>query len=217
MQFTLRRQVVFNVACFIGVLQRDDGAHSAAGCSSAACAAVTRLLLLLVPQFAAPGSRTARNYERNAWSLSQPFSSRIASDAPAAAEPASCDVDDDHCSRPITPDVIDEHQEDRFSTTWQGRASAEADTEETTGEGLHGDTPERFRLRISCRELLDCDIFSKSDPYAIVSRGTLGGRRQDMVELGRTEIVQDNLNPVFKTCIEVAHRLGHDEVSKRSA
>ncbi len=32
--------------------------------------------------------------------------------------------------------------------------------------------------------------------------GVAGERRQDFAEIGRTEIIQDNLNPVFQTRIE---------------
>ncbi len=32
--------------------------------------------------------------------------------------------------------------------------------------------------------------------------GVAGERRQDFAEIGRTEIIQDNLNPAFQTRIE---------------
>lgn len=213
---TSKSQVVFNMACFVGLLQDDDGAQSAAGCSSAACAAVTRLLLLLVPQFAVPGSRTARNCERNARGVLQSFSSRTASVVPAATMQAPLHFDDEDCSRSITLDAItldelawqrvDEHRDEQPSSSRPDPASTE-----TSSEATRSETYERFRLRISCSDLLDCDIFSKSDPYAIVSELS-GGRRQAAVELGRTEVIQDDLNPMFKTCIEVTYRSSDAQV-----
>ncbi|KAG5474692.1 hypothetical protein LSCM4_03867 [Leishmania orientalis] len=52
---------------------------------------------------------------------------------------------------------------------------------------------------IKCAHLLDKDVMSKSDPYAILFETTDGKK----VCVGRTEVIRNNLNPEFKTCIPV--------------
>ena len=53
------------------------------------------------------------------------------------------------------------------------------------------ETCSKVELSISCTELVDLDTFSKSDPivYLYEKKG------QDWVYLGRTEMIDDNLNP----------------------
>ena len=51
-------------------------------------------------------------------------------------------------------------------------------------------------LSIRCAKLSDCDFLSKSDPVAIVF-GKIKGR-SDWRELWRSEMVLNDLNPVFK-------------------
>ncbi|RWS12337.1 uncharacterized protein B4U79_04843 [Dinothrombium tinctorium] len=53
----------------------------------------------------------------------------------------------------------------------------------------------QIELSISCRNLLDCDILSKSDPQCIVYLKDSYGNQY--YELGKTEIIYDNLNPNF--------------------
>ena len=48
-------------------------------------------------------------------------------------------------------------------------------------------------LRISCRGLKNKDTFSKSDPFVVVS--------EDKSFIGKTEVIKDNLNPVFTLSI----------------
>jgi hypothetical protein len=76
--------------------------------------------------------------------------------------------------------------------------------------------PLHVKLSISCCDLLDCDVFSKSDPYAVVMRrvGATGQRGRDFEELGRTEVIMDNLNPVFKTAVEFVSEVS-DQVMER--
>lgn len=52
---------------------------------------------------------------------------------------------------------------------------------------------QKIELYIKCLELKNKDVLSKSDPFAVV---LVNG-----VEIGRTEVQRDNLNPVFKTPI----------------
>ncbi|KAL5013366.1 hypothetical protein ScPMuIL_007636 [Solemya velum] len=50
-------------------------------------------------------------------------------------------------------------------------------------------------LSVSCRKLIDADVFSKSDPMCVVFTWDRGVR--DWREFGRTEIIWNNLNPDF--------------------
>ena len=50
-------------------------------------------------------------------------------------------------------------------------------------------------LTVSCKGLLDRDVFSKSDPMCVVFIKQLGSNR--WVEFGRTETVMNSLNPEF--------------------
>jgi len=52
--------------------------------------------------------------------------------------------------------------------------------------------PMTLKLWISCNNLDDTDVLSKSDPFVVLS---LSGKEG---ELGRTETIKDNLNPVFQ-------------------
>nr|CAJ2476277.1 unnamed protein product [Leishmania braziliensis] len=55
------------------------------------------------------------------------------------------------------------------------------------------------QVYFKCAHLLDKDITSKSDPYAMLFETTDGGK----VCVGRTEVIKNNLNPDFKTSISV--------------
>ncbi|KAL7709252.1 copine i-like protein [Lotmaria passim] len=55
------------------------------------------------------------------------------------------------------------------------------------------------QVYVKCNKLKDTDVTSKSDPYAILYEITDGRR----AEAGRTEVVRNNLNPEFQTCIPV--------------
>lgn len=59
----------------------------------------------------------------------------------------------------------------------------------------------KVELFISCRNLKDKDVFSKSDPYAVLSMKK--GNTNQFLSLGRTETLKDNLNPNFKTSFNV--------------
>uniref|UniRef100_A0A6G1SD13 Copine-8 n=1 Tax=Aceria tosichella TaxID=561515 RepID=A0A6G1SD13_9ACAR len=57
-------------------------------------------------------------------------------------------------------------------------------------------TTSLVELSISCKDLPDCDIVTKSDPQVIVYMLDLSGKDKQC-EIGRTEVIQDNLNPKF--------------------
>ena len=52
-------------------------------------------------------------------------------------------------------------------------------------------------LSLRCERLRDLDTFSKSDPFCVVECKTPGGQ-SEWLEVGRTECVMDNLNPVWQ-------------------
>ena len=54
----------------------------------------------------------------------------------------------------------------------------------------------KIELSISCRKLKNMDFFSKSDPFVILYIKHL--HTKQWVNMGRTETIQDNLNPNFK-------------------
>lgn len=49
----------------------------------------------------------------------------------------------------------------------------------------------RMELSLSCAGLVDMDVFSKSDPMCVLFVKKSG----NWIEHGRTETIQDNLNP----------------------
>ncbi|CBZ28489.1 copine i-like protein [Leishmania mexicana MHOM/GT/2001/U1103] len=57
------------------------------------------------------------------------------------------------------------------------------------------------QLYIKCSHLLDKDLTSKSDPYVALFDITDGGK----VCVGRTEVIKNNLNPEFHTCISATY------------
>ena len=57
----------------------------------------------------------------------------------------------------------------------------------------------KVELSIRCRNLIDADFLSKSDPMVVVEQ-RVGA---SWLELGRTEVVWDNLNPEFQKKFQV--------------
>ncbi|XP_071823026.1 copine-8-like isoform X2 [Apostichopus japonicus] len=53
----------------------------------------------------------------------------------------------------------------------------------------------KVELSISCRKLRDMDVFSKSDPLCVMFMKALGS--EEYREVGRTEVIMNNLNPRF--------------------
>lgn len=62
----------------------------------------------------------------------------------------------------------------------------------------------KVELSISCKDLYDSDILSKSDPIAVVY--SRSGSSKDFVEVGRTEWQQNTLDPHFTTAIPMDYR-----------
>lgn len=62
-----------------------------------------------------------------------------------------------------------------------------------------------IEIFIQCRKLINVDILSKSDPYVVMKmKRKLVGKNVDSsrsdglwMEVGRTNVIQDNLNPNF--------------------
>ena len=71
---------------------------------------------------------------------------------------------------------------------WSGR---EALTMAAVGGVLEGTVSSKVELSISCSNLKDMDVFSKSDPVVFLYEQ----RGRELVKLGRTEVINDNLNP----------------------
>eukprot|EP00127_Corallochytrium_limacisporum_P005789 Clim_evm7s211 gene=Clim_evmTU7s211 len=83
----------------------------------------------------------------------------------------------------------------------------EADHAQIMGGGSSADCVSRVELTFSCEKLLDKDTLSKSDPQVIVYEKRTGPQGQESwKELGRTEMVKDNLNPEFKKEVLVDYR-----------
>ena len=55
----------------------------------------------------------------------------------------------------------------------------------------------KVELSFSCTDLLDMDVFSKSDPFIVLymNTGYTPQSNAGWVKLGRTEVIYDNLNP----------------------
>ncbi|CAG7827791.1 unnamed protein product, partial [Allacma fusca] len=59
-------------------------------------------------------------------------------------------------------------------------------------------------ISIACRNLADKDLLSKSDPMCVVFNRPPGSR--SWVQMLRTEIVKDDLNPEFVTKVVLDYR-----------
>ena len=60
-------------------------------------------------------------------------------------------------------------------------------------------------LNLACRNLANKDVLSKSDPLVVVSLEKRTGNSSKYEEIGRTEVVENNLNPDFTTAIKVPY------------
>ncbi len=77
---------------------------------------------------------------------------------------------------------------------WSNSPSAKYITNEMLAPFTSGSMPTtQIEMTISCRNLMNTDLMSKSDPYCLVS---MKENHQDRYfEIGRTERIDDNLNP----------------------
>ncbi|XP_072498051.1 copine-5 isoform X12 [Notamacropus eugenii] len=63
-------------------------------------------------------------------------------------------------------------------------------------DSLAGSIPAtKVEITVSCRNLLDKDMFSKSDPLCVMY--TQGMENKQWREFGRTEVIDNTLNPDF--------------------
>ncbi|XP_037082721.1 copine-8-like, partial [Pollicipes pollicipes] len=74
---------------------------------------------------------------------------------------------------------------------------------ETFSGGSARTPTSQIELTLSCRNLADMDVFSKSDPFIVVY--VASGGSDAWQEYKRTEIIYDNLNPDFATKVVVTY------------
>lgn len=60
------------------------------------------------------------------------------------------------------------------------------------------DAVSKVELSVSCTNLKDMDVFSKSDPVVFLHEM----RGREWQKLGRTEVIDNNLNPKVLTVLE---------------
>jgi len=60
-------------------------------------------------------------------------------------------------------------------------------------------------LNIACRNLANKDVVSKSDPICVVSIEKRMGNTSKYEEVGRTEVIRNNLNPDFAKAISISY------------
>lgn len=66
----------------------------------------------------------------------------------------------------------------------------------------HGQEPvDKITLSISCRQLVDLDTFSKSDPEVHVF--IKNSKAANYIKIGKTEMILNNLNPDFTTTFTI--------------
>ena len=70
-------------------------------------------------------------------------------------------------------------------------------------------------LSLRCENLMDLDVLSKSDPFCVVHYRGSGGQSQ-FVEVGRTECISDNLNPVWQKKIILEYNFEERQTLKFS-
>ena len=64
----------------------------------------------------------------------------------------------------------------------------------------------KVKIRLSCSDLKKMDrIFGKSDPYIKVMENKGTEEKEDWVQIGQTEIIYNNLNPIFKEIINCSY------------
>ena len=69
--------------------------------------------------------------------------------------------------------------------------------QQSTTSSIPGAAFSKVELSISCSNLKDLDTFSRSDPAVFVYEG----RGSGWLKLGRTEVVDNNLNPKVGHCL----------------
>merc|ERR1712159_577958 len=70
---------------------------------------------------------------------------------------------------------------------------------------------QQIELNVSCRNLLDMDLFSKSDPFVVVY---MQSQDKQWREIGRTETIMDNLNLDFVKSFKVDYFFEEQQLLK---
>ncbi|XP_076063545.1 copine-8-like [Oratosquilla oratoria] len=78
--------------------------------------------------------------------------------------------------------------------------------------GSAGTPTSLVEISISCRNLVDADVFSKSDPMCIVYHQPFGSR--EWTEFKRTECIENTLNPEFSTKVKITYRFEEQQKLK---
>jgi Ca2+-dependent lipid-binding protein len=68
---------------------------------------------------------------------------------------------------------------------------------------VHDEPAEKVSISVSCRDLKNMDTFSRSDPFVTLY---VKDKRNRWREFGRTEQIEDNLNPDFEKHFELEYR-----------
>ncbi|CAM9251606.1 unnamed protein product, partial [Discosporangium mesarthrocarpum] len=90
-----------------------------------------------------------------------------------------------------------------------GRSSLEQAEEAAELLAGAGKLSSKLQLSISCSDLTNMDMFGKSDPFVVIKLRSPPDVRE-WVEIGRTEVITNSLNPRFVTLIPLVY--GFEEV-----
>lgn len=91
---------------------------------------------------------------------------------------------------------------------WHRSTSSQYITDEMLAPFVKDFLPtSQIELTLSCRNLINADVISKSDPYCVVWMQE-SGWQDKYYEIGRTETIDDNLNPNFVKKFIVNYNFG---------
>lgn len=65
----------------------------------------------------------------------------------------------------------------------------------------------QIEMTISCRNLINSDVLSKSDPFCLIS--CKEPWQDQYYEIARTEVIQDSLNPQWVKKVVLAYNFGN--------
>jgi Ca2+-dependent lipid-binding protein len=74
------------------------------------------------------------------------------------------------------------------------------------------DISNKIQLFISCRNLADLDLFTKSDPQCVVY--IKDSKNLHYTEIGKTEMINNNLNPDFTTSFTINYFFEREQILK---
>ena len=69
--------------------------------------------------------------------------------------------------------------------------------------GNHDSLVSIVELYVSCTKLENMDIFSKSDPFAVLFEGRMIGKQRSKMD--KTEVIYDNCNPKVSATLIYIH------------